>query len=110
MGAVSMTGQNLMSKIIEWELVGADEPIDPHRIVRDLSDSDLESLWENIKDVAPEMKVLVSYQVVELERIYRQGLMRGDWLCIQEGARVRLSYYPLNTYPSWASSGPRMTA
>jgi len=110
MGDVSYRGQGLMSKIIEWELVGADAPVDPHRIMRDLSDSDLKSLWDNVKNVMPEMKTLVSYQVVELEMLYRQGLVDGDWLCIQEGSKVRLSYRPIDTHNPWARFGPRMTA
>ena len=110
MGDVSTTGQGLMSKIIEWELLGATDPIDPHRIMRDLTDRDVKSLWDNIKDVTPEMKTLVSYQVVELEMLYRQGLIDGDWRCSQEGSKVRLSYSPIDTHTPWARFGPRMTA
>jgi hypothetical protein len=111
MGVVSNRGQDQLSKIIEWELVGSDAPIDPHRIMRDLSDSDLESAWDNLQGAPPDTKKFVSYQVVELEKIYRQGLMHGDWNCIQEGSRVRLSYSPNNQTTAWAKSGPqRMTA
>jgi hypothetical protein len=78
--------------------------------MRDLSDRDLKSLWDNVKDVAPEMKTLVSYQVVELEMLYRQGLVDGDWSFSQEGSKVRLSYSPINTHTPWARFGPRMTA
>jgi hypothetical protein len=110
MGDVSTTGQYMMSKIIEWELLGAEAPINPHRIMRDLSDRDLKSLWDNVQDVAPAMKTLVSYQVVELEMLYRQGLIDGDWKFVQEGSRVRLSYSPIDTHRPWARFGPRMTA
>jgi hypothetical protein len=107
MNVVSTGGEELMTLLVAWEMLGRDD-LDPHKILRDVTEEDLETVRGNIRGV-PETKSFVSCELVELELMFRHGLLEGDWSLEREENEVRLNFV-LTHHTHWDPSAERITA
>jgi hypothetical protein len=95
MREVSGQAEELLARLVAWEMLGAEEQ-DPKVLLRQLSLSDLSLVQANIND-CPETKEFVSVQMVELELLYRRGFLVEDWTYQREHECVRISFTALDT-------------
>lgn len=89
---VSAQAEEAIQLLVCWELLGAVD-VDPKQVLREVSIWDLYIVKENIM-LTGEGDFL-STKLVELEVMYRDGLLREDWALSQEGEHVSIRYSPL---------------
>jgi hypothetical protein len=90
MREVSGQAEELLVQLVAWEMLGAEE-IDPKRLLRQLSLTDLSLVQANIND-RPETKEFVSAQMVEIEMLYRRGFLVEDWSYTRRHECVRIEF------------------
>lgn len=88
---VSDETQNLFMKLVAWECFGAQE-YDPKDLLREVPLSDLRTVSRNIKSQGAEMKNFACVSMVELELLYKTGLLAGDWHYTRRGDKVNITY------------------
>ena len=107
MAKVSSGGEQLMVLLVAWEMLGRAD-LDPHAILRDVSTADLELVQTNICS-APETRSFVSCELIEIELMYRRGLLMGDWSIRRSDDEVKLDFV-VASHTSWDPRTERIIA
>lgn len=92
---VSDGSQELLMKLVAWECFG-DTGIDPKRLLRAVPLSDLKAVSRNIKSNGAHLQSFACISMVELELLFKSGLLQGDWIYIRNGEHVSLTYEPVS--------------
>lgn len=93
---VSDVSQQLFCKLVAWECFGAE--LDPKELLREVPLEDLKKVSANIKAEGAHLKTFTCVSMVELELLFKSGLLTADWNYLRDGDRVTLSYEPIS-YP-----------
>jgi hypothetical protein len=106
---VSNDGSDLMAQLVAWEMLGR-EDIDPHRLLRNVSERDLDIVRKNLRTSLNGTRTrFLCYELIELELFWRRGLLKGDWKVIRNGDNVKMEFVLLHhTY--WDPKQERVTA
>lgn len=92
MNTVSMGGEDLMAQLVAWEMLGR-EDLDPHRILRSVLVEDLERVQRNLLGSFERARDrFVSCQLIEIELLWRRGMLREDWCILRSDGSVRLIF------------------
>jgi hypothetical protein len=78
-------------RLISWELLG-DREVCPKKVLREMSLSDLTSLENQIR---ADWESFLTPQMIKLEKRFRLGLLREDWILEEIGKNALLRYSPL---------------
>jgi hypothetical protein len=104
---VSEAGEELMVLLVAWEMLGRAD-LDPHQILREVDLEDLEAVHLNIS-IDPKTRCFVCCEMVELEMLYRRGLLQGDWSMRRQDAEVQLNFMVIHT-SHWDPQSERIYA
>lgn len=94
MQIISEEGQDLISRLIMWEMLGQ-EDVDPKVLLRQMSLADLSILAENLSDEDAFAMGSASARLVLLEMHYRMGRLADDWDLQRDGKELTLVIKPL---------------
>ena len=92
---VSDSSQELMMQLVAWECFGETE-IDPKELLREVPLTDLQAVSRNIKDNGSHLQAFACVSMVELELLFKSGLLQGDWIYTRSGDRVSITYEPVS--------------
>lgn len=91
MKEVSAAAEELLMQVVAWEMLGR-EDFDPKVLLRQVPLADLSVVEANIVEKIDGAKDFITIQMVELEMLYRQGRLIGDWSYSRCQTSVRLSF------------------
>jgi hypothetical protein len=103
MKTLSMRGQELMSELIAWEMGWSESH--PRPLIREILLPDLSILMANsgVLSILSEIVGTPCKAVavlLEVELLYRQGKLQGDWLLTEDAPRWKLSYTRTGALPA----------
>jgi hypothetical protein len=101
---VSEQTQDLFMHLVAWECFGATE-IEPKLLLRQVPLADLKIVSANVKAQGTALRNFACVTMVELELLFKSGLLQGDWGYDRNGDRVSLQYEPVS-YPPQEVSTP----
>lgn len=87
---VSAAAEDILMQLIAWEMW--DARVDPKNLLRQVPLADLSIIQGNISRQEEGVKKFASVQMVELELLYRNGLLIGDWSYRKDNTCVSLNF------------------
>ena len=91
MRTVSDGAEDLLAKLVAWELLGRDD-FDPKDLLRKVPLPDLILVQTNINDQSDEVKEFVCVRMLEAELLFRSGFLTTDWSFYRCGTCVNICY------------------
>ena len=91
---VSDATQKLFMQLVGWECFGSE--IDPKKLLRQVPIEDLKIVSANIKAQGSHMKNFACVSMVELELLFKLGMLQQDWSFSRKDDQVSLQYEPVS--------------
>lgn len=92
---VREAAQEVFVKLVAWECFGESD-LDPKELLREVPLPDLHTVSKNIKELGSHLKNFACVSMVELELLFKSGMLLGDWEYQKDGERVHLAYEPIS--------------